>query len=765
MNKLITKVLAITFLLVISAVSFAQSPALVWDKSEITTAWANAAAASVLKAGSGIEISQIGTAGIVNGYLDLNNSNGNLVLNATGNDAVTISAANANITMIKMTYSANNASVVANPYVGYHTESTAMGSAAATVSSCEINAAGVTGTTGQQITYTPPAGTKFAIIVRGKACGEIASNGNTARIYRIEVYTAPSSPSVVLSSGNNPASAMETIAMNPVVYTYTNVADDANVLADWYSDNTYTATTTAPAGLAIAKNTTAKTVTVSGTPTTAGTYYYKVSVNETEGNAIQGVVNVSAYVTPAPQFTLTSGNNNQYPVKETAISNIVYTLANATGATSTGLPAGLAGVYDAGVYTISGTLAAEAAPGVYNYTVTAAALAGYEGADITATGKIVVKSATALQICYLVASTTPSANDTRLYPTLMDNPNYIVTLRTAAATAPAASVYDAYDLIILNEIVGGTNAEALALKNVDKPILSLKAYTYTSGRWSWGVPDNGLAANGNVTVVQPSHPIFNGVTINNDMVELMSNASGNAAQVVDVTLLQGRSIVVATAPKTNNAGVGVSIHDVPASVRGVVNSKFLLIGVADVNYAKLSDDLLAMIDNGISYLTSGVQFDAPSLNISSIKVDAYNGVIDQDEATIRINLPIGSDLTEILPEITLAGAGTTVTPSIAQNFSNSLATPLIYTVSDRISTKSYSVTIVDDLTSIHELNVSTFEIIGNRLNNPLKEFISIFDATGRLVISAHEDIQLDNLQHGIYIIRSQSSVMKIAITR
>lgn len=106
----------------------------------------------------------------------------------------------------------------------------------------------------------------------------------------------PPIPTISLTSGNNPATAMATVEMTPVVFTYTDVEDDNNVISNWYTDNTYASTTTAPGGLSISKDTEAKTVTVSGTPITVGTYYYKVSVNEEDGNAIEGSVVVDPYI-------------------------------------------------------------------------------------------------------------------------------------------------------------------------------------------------------------------------------------------------------------------------------------------------------------------------------------------------------------------------------------------------------------------------------------------------------------------------------------
>lgn len=593
-----------------------------------------------------------------------------------------------------------------------------------------------------------------------------ASGGSlqNVNVSGFDITPAATTPGVVLTSGANPAAAMETLAMTPVVFTYSNVADDANVVADWFTDNTYTTTTTAPGGLSIVKNTTAKTVTVSGTPTAVGTYFYRVAVTETGGNSINGVINVSAYVTPAPQFTLTTGNAVQYPVKGTAITNIVYTLNHATGAQVEGLPAGLNGVFDSGTFTISGTVAAEAATGVYNYTVTATPLVGYTGANVIATGKIVVKSPTAIRICYLVATATPSVNDTKLYPMLMDHPNYIVTLRQAASTAPAASVYDPFDLIILNEIVAGANVEAVALESVNKPILSLKAYTYSSGRWSWGVPNNGLPANSVVTIAQPAHPLFSGIDVTAGTLSLVDGASGNTIQVNAVTTLPGRSIVVASAPASDNL-MSVAIHDVPAAVRGVANAKYILIPIADANYHRMNNHALTLINNAIAYLLGDVQFAAPSLEIAALEHAGLGATINHDAGTIYLPLPVGTDLSAVAPLITLAGVGTFVTPTAPQNFINSKLAPIVYTVSDRISTKTYAVTIEESATAVNDVVQSKFVFDGKMIRNTTKELIRVFDATGRLLVSSRGDIHLSVLGKGMYVVKSQNAVMKIAFTQ
>ena len=86
-------------------------------------------------------------------------------------------------------------------------------------------------------------------------------------------------------------------------------------------------------------------------------------------------------VTPNNTITLTSaaGTNAQTKCINTAITNITYSTTGATGATFSGLPAGVTGNWAANVVTISGTPTAN---GTFNYTVT---LTGGCG-NITATG-------------------------------------------------------------------------------------------------------------------------------------------------------------------------------------------------------------------------------------------------------------------------------------------------------------------------------------------------------------------------------------------
>lgn len=148
------------------------------------------------------------------------------------------------------------------------------------------------------LTINVPAGSTFKVRVYPKYTGSASTTKYlvTSNVNITFTATAATNPNIGLTSGANPTTVTETNAMTPVIYTYSNVTNDADVVGSWYTDNTYTTTTTAPSGLSIVQDATAKTFTVSGTPTTgtAGTYYYAISVGETSGNTVKGSVVINS---------------------------------------------------------------------------------------------------------------------------------------------------------------------------------------------------------------------------------------------------------------------------------------------------------------------------------------------------------------------------------------------------------------------------------------------------------------------------------------
>jgi gliding motility-associated-like protein len=135
-----------------------------------------------------------------------------------------------------------------------------------------------------------------------------------------------------------------------------------------------------PAGVIGSFN--ASVFTISGTPTGSGSSSYTVT---TTGPCPSVIATGNIIVTPLPAISLNSGQNNQTVCQNAAITNIVYSVVNATGSTVSGLPTGISGSFSSGMYTLSGTPSEN---GTFNYTVTTV---GGCNPDAIISGTIIVR--------------------------------------------------------------------------------------------------------------------------------------------------------------------------------------------------------------------------------------------------------------------------------------------------------------------------------------------------------------------------------------
>lgn len=129
----------------------------------------------------------------------------------------------------------------------------------------------------------------------------------------------------------------------------------------------------------------ANTITISGTPSVSGTFSYIIPLTGGCGNInATGTIRVTANNTIA--LSSAAGTNAQTRCINSAITSITYNTTIATGATFSGLPTGVAGVWASNVVTISGI---PSVAGPFTYTIT---LTGGCG-TVTATGTINVTPA------------------------------------------------------------------------------------------------------------------------------------------------------------------------------------------------------------------------------------------------------------------------------------------------------------------------------------------------------------------------------------
>lgn len=85
-------------------------------------------------------------------------------------------------------------------------------------------------------------------------------------------------------------------------------------------------------------------------------------------------------------------------------------------------------------------------------------------------------------------------------------------------------------------------------------------------------------------------------------------------------------------------------------------------------------------------------YTAKTPTISDFKINGTSAVIDQTAKTITLQMPFGTDITNVIPEVILGGSavGNGFTPAGAQDFSTG---PITYTVTDNTTPVNYTVNI------------------------------------------------------------------------
>jgi gliding motility-associated-like protein len=205
---------------------------------------------------------------------------------------------------------------------------------------------------------TIPGPYNYVITLTG-GCGIVTASGS--------IFVTPDNTvSLTSVSGSDNQSVCVNSAIIPVTYTTTG-ATNASFAG-------------LPAG--VTGSWAANTVTISGTPTSAGTHNFTVTLSGGCGTVTAtGII----IVNPDNTITLTSGapTTNQALCVNTPVTDITYSTTGATGVSFTGLPAGVTGTWAANTVTINGT---PTATGINNYTIT---LTGGCG-TITESGTITV---------------------------------------------------------------------------------------------------------------------------------------------------------------------------------------------------------------------------------------------------------------------------------------------------------------------------------------------------------------------------------------
>jgi hypothetical protein len=253
-------------------------------------------------------------------------------------------------------------------------------------------------TAGGTATSATVTGLPAGFTISGFPVVTISGSIATAGIYPYKIFTAGTCTPDTLTGTITVRAASLTLTSAPVTSNQTLCVNTAITNIVYTASGPVTGVTASglPSGVTTSYN--GGIFTISGTPTASGTFNYTVTATGSCGNA---TATGSISVTPAAAIALSSapGTDAQTACDSLPITNITYTVSNATGAfiSSGTLPAGVTGSFAGGVFTISGT---PTAGGVFTYKVTTTggcATATVQGTITVDAQKIVLTSGSASQ--------------------------------------------------------------------------------------------------------------------------------------------------------------------------------------------------------------------------------------------------------------------------------------------------------------------------------------------------------------------------------
>ncbi|KAB1154125.1 beta strand repeat-containing protein, partial [Flavobacterium luteum] len=316
--------------------------------------------------------------------------------------------------------------------------------------------------------------------------------------------------------------------------------------------------------------------TISGTPTESGTFGYTVDLTGGCGTiTATGTITVTANNTVSLSSAV--GTNAQTKCINTAITTITYATTGATGATFSGLPAGVTGSWVGDVATISGT---PTASGTFNYTIT---LTGGCG-TVTGTGTITVTPASIGGSVAGSGAVCTGTNSKGLtlsghtgtitsWESSLDNFNTAGTTianTTTTLTATNLTVATYYRAVITNGLCAAANSATATITINPRPIIANKTVATCSGVGFSVAPTNG-------TDLVPSPTRYSWTAANN--VNVSGISSGFDLATINGTLVNNSSssqtvvytvVPTATTGLCDGASFTVTVAVDPTTVAGSV---------------------------------------------------------------------------------------------------------------------------------------------------------------------------------------------------
>ena len=157
--------------------------------------------------------------------------------------------------------------------------------------------------------------------------------------------------------------------------------------------------------------------------------------------------------------------------------------------------------------------------------------------------------------------------------------------------------YSSYEAIVLGPKPNSGAAGFTALKGYNKPMVLLKPFLLKNTVWDWGTPANTQYLS--ITVTDPSHPLFKGLTITNNQLTIFSQCTTNAITGISSwTNITGVEVLGKTPIDTTS----IAILPAGTNCNGtILPQRLIMIGVSEYSTANLTTDGMQLIENAILY--------------------------------------------------------------------------------------------------------------------------------------------------------------------
>lgn len=237
--------------------------------------------------------------------------------------------------------------------------------------------------------------------------------------------------------------------------------------------------------------------------------------------------------------------------------------------------------------------------------------------------------------------------DDRILNGLKENYNVVLVDYPDAAT-PSDDLNNA-DIIVSTEAMAGGKTMSNGMKKFVgvTPMINLKMFNYTSGRWSWGTPNNPGKDIIGLTPVSKYYKVLNGVTFEADgnvnFYTIADAATDNHIQTAAFTSAPEDNVIMGTVAVNGEA----AMHCM---------NKFFGLGLSSNTWKEYNDNAVIVIKNAAAMLLAGEALDTevyPDYTLTTADndlyslylgydatipagIEAYTGTLSADETTLTL---------------------------------------------------------------------------------------------------------------------------------